>query len=101
MNPRWTMVNRIDNTQNAIHAQKSNTQSTRPCFACHCTSRSFFSTRRGISASSPRYERTIMTPRFGLAPPDGEPGGGGGWYAEGGGGTVGSLIGSLSFQGSS
>ncbi len=60
-------------------SRNSATVSTSPCLACHCTSGSFFSTTKGIRASSQRYERTSMIPRFGLAVPvGGAPIGGGG-----------------------
>src|SRR5690349_1220223 len=41
--------------------------STRPCFACHCTSGSSFSTTSGMIARAQRYASTIITPRLGDA----------------------------------
>src|ERR1019366_540057 len=43
----------------------------RPCFACHCTSGSCFSSNSGTSASGHRYAGTIMTPRLGNGPTSG------------------------------
>src|SRR3954454_8227490 len=99
--PRWMKAVIIEKTVAAIQTMTSAAVSTNPFFACHCTSGSFFSTRRGIRARSHRYERTTMTLRFGLtAPPGGggmvPPGGGGGVY-DGGGGTFGSRIAEVSF----
>src|SRR5919205_3460505 len=38
---------------------------TSPCFACHCTSASSFSSSSGTIASGQRYASTIITPRLG------------------------------------
>src|SRR3954453_18229193 len=73
--------------------------STRPFFACHCTSGSSFFVSSGMRQRMPRYESTSMIVRSELgagAPPYGGGGGGGGGVYEpppGGGGVAGGTVG--------